>query len=164
LFARKRSLAYALPIVTLVLAGCGQQSPSPNSTPDTGTAVKQFIQQENSQIQAVNQAFVQESNLFKEVSTKQISYNSFKSSYAKVQSQVSADINSIRNATTPPGAGACKKDYISLLNEGAKVFSDQQKAILPDRSVDKKLAATVQKELNQFVSDSKALASKYGLN
>lgn len=152
-------------MVLLGVAGCGKQATSTSSQGTSNiAAVKQFIQQEHADIQKINQAFVKESNLFKEVSTKQISYNSFKSSYENVQSQVNATISNMSSSTAPAGAEEYKKEYISLLNEGTKVFADQEKAILSNGSVDKKQVATVQQELNQFVTDSKVLASKYGLN
>lgn len=152
-------------MVLLGVVGCGKQATSTSSQGTSNiAAVKQFIQQEHADIQKINQAFVKESNLFKEVSTKQISYNSFKSSYENVQSQVNATIRSMSSSTAPAGAEEYKKEYISLLNEGTKVFADQEKAILSNGSVDKKQVATVQQELNQFVTDSKVLASKYGLN
>lgn len=165
---RKHYILYVVPVMLLVVTGCGSHSLSPSSDKQqasmSNTAVKQFNQQEQSQIQSINQSFVQESNLFKEMSTKQISYGEFKSAYTKVQSHIKTEISSIRNASAPVGATNYQKAYISLLNEGLQVFADQEKAILSDGGVDKQKVSTVRSEMKQFESDSQQLAAKYGVN
>lgn len=165
----KRSLVYALPVVLLSVVGCGGQSLSPSAgnqqaATNRTAAAQQFNTQEHAQIQSINQAFVEESKLFKEMSTKQISYQTFQTAYQKVQAHIKDDISSIRNAAAPAGSANYKNAYVALLNEGVKVFADQEKAIASDGTVNKEQAAKVRKEMQQFVSDSKELASKYGLH
>lgn len=165
----KRSLIYALPVVLLSVVGCGSQSLSPSvghqqASTNTTAAAQQFNTQEHAQIQSINQDFAEESKLFKEISTKQISYQTFQTAYQKVQARIKDEISSVNNAAVTVGSENYKKEYVALLNEGVKVFADQEKAIAADGTVNKEQAAHVEQEMQQFVSNSKQLASRYGLH
>ena len=156
---RKNVLCTTLivPVFIATLAGCGSSNKS-------GTAaIQQFITQENTSINTINKDFTAESSLIKAVSTKQISYTSFKSSYEKDQSATQKEINILTAAKAPKGAEAYQKEYVSLLNEGLHVFADQEASVRPDRTLDKTKSQQVSQELKTFIQNFQDVAAKYGV-
>jgi hypothetical protein len=156
---RKNVLCTTLivPVFIATLTGCGS-----SNKPDTG-AIHQFITQENASINTVNKDFTAESSLIKAVSTKQISYTNFKSSYEKEQLATQKEINVLAAAKATKGAETYQKEYVSLLNEGLHVFADQEASVRPDRTVDKTKSQQVSQELKTFVQNFQGLAAKYGM-
>lgn len=156
---RKNVLCTALivPVFIATLAGCGSSNKS-----DTA-AIHQFITQENIYINTINKDFTGESSLIKAVSTKQISYTNFKSSYEKEQSATQKEIDILAAAKAPKGAESYQKEYVSLLNGGVHVFADQEASVRPDRTVDKTKSQQVSQELKTFVQNFQGLAAKYGV-
>lgn len=159
-------------LVVGTLTGCARQSAtSPPITNTTGSATKgtasasvqAFITQESKEIQAINQGFTEESNLFKEVSTKQISYSTFRSSYNKSEFQVKSSIHALAAANAPSGAKTYQLAYVTLLQQGLQVFADQEKAIRPNGTIDSSKVTVLKKELDNFVTQSQKLAAKYGI-
>jgi hypothetical protein len=149
--------AFIVPVFIAALAGCG------NSNKSDTAAIHQFMTQENSNINAINKDFSAESSLIKAISTKQISYSNFKSSYEKEQSATQKEINILAAAKPPKGAESYQKEYVSLLNEGLHVFADQEASVQTNGTVDKTKSQQVSQELKTFVQNFQGLAAKYGV-
>lgn len=169
----KMGFGAGLLLAMSLVTGCGSHALASGPVNGSGNAagsasvdkaaVSAFIQQENPAIQQINQSFANESKLFEEVSTKQMSYSEFQTDYAKDKLDANAKVNQLANAKAPAGAKKYQAAYVSLLQEGLKVFADQEQAILPNRTVDRAKAAKVQQELTTFVTQSQQLANKYGV-